>query len=313
MLGTALDLNTLRAFEWADPKAAWLALALAFALLFGVAKYAWGRRWTLPLAPGEKPPRSWSSYAAGLPMALRLVGLALLLIALMRPQRISSLSETSQQGRDIYLALDVSGSMQTSDLRPNRISAAKATLKHFVDTLAGDRVGLVVFAGKAFTQCPLSLDRDVVKYFIDQVDIGTVGVDGTAIGDGLLLAVQRLISEPKRGQVIVLATDGRSNTGQPPMLAAQVAAKAGIRLYTIGMGAKGGGIMTGRDPFGRLIQQRMEEPDEALMTAMRVEAEYLAESFAVIRAAHGSLDGYLEEALGVDAALRSRLHQRLLG
>jgi Ca-activated chloride channel family protein len=192
----------------------------------------------------------------------------LLLLALMRPQHITSFSEASLQSRDIYLALDVSGSMRAPDLKPSRIQAAKETLKHFVDTLQGDRIGLVVFAGKAFTQCPLTTDHDVVKYFIDQVDIGTVGIDGTALGDGLLLAVQRLLGEPKAGQVIVLATDGRSNTGQPPMLAAQVAASAGIKLYTIGMGAKGGAILRERDPFGRIYESRMEEPDEALMTSM---------------------------------------------
>jgi Ca-activated chloride channel family protein len=95
-----------------------------------------------------------------------------------------------------------------------------------------------------------------------------VGVDGTALGDGLLMAVSRLVKEPKRGQVVVIATDGRSNAGQDPMLAAQVAAAAGIKVYTIGIGAKGGALITQRDIFGRVQQYRMEEPDEGLMTRM---------------------------------------------
>ena len=181
---------------------------------------------------------------------------------------MTSSSESSVESLDIYLALDISGSMQTTDIKPTRIAAAKETLKHFVDGLPGDRVGLVVFAGKAFTQCPLSLDHDVVKYFIDQVDIGTVGIDGTALGDGILVALQRLAQEPKSGQVIILATDGRSNTGQDPRVAAQVAAQAGIKLYTIGMGAKGGGVMVWRAPDGQVYSQRQEEPDEPLMRSM---------------------------------------------
>jgi Ca-activated chloride channel family protein len=258
----------LRFYDYASPEHAWLLWLVGIALLWGPLKWFWGRRWALPLGPSERPPLALAGFAAWIPRLLRAIGLALLVIALMRPQTVSSQSESSVQSIDIYLALDVSGSMRTTDVKPDRVNAAKESLKRFVDRLRGDRIGLVVFAGKAFTQCPLSLDSDVVKYFIDQVQVGTVQIDGTALGDGLLLCVQRLIQEPKRGQVIVIATDGRSNTGQDPMTAAQLAASAGIKVYTIGIGAKGGGILTQADFFGRPVQYRMEEPDEALMTNM---------------------------------------------
>lgn len=263
-----LNPQTLRAYDWANPEHAWLLWLAGAALCWGPLKWAWGRRWAMPLYAKEPRPLYWTSFAAWLPRLLRAAGLALLVLALMRPQNVTKASESSVQSIDVYLALDISGSMRTNDVKPDRVTGAKEALKKFVDGLKGDRIGLVVFAGKAFTQCPLSLDHDVVKYFIDQVQIGTVGVDGTALGDGLLLAVQRLIQEPRRGQVIVIATDGRSNSGQPPLMAAQIAAQAGIKVYTVGIGAKGGATVTQRDAWGRVYTFKEEEPDEALMTQM---------------------------------------------
>jgi Ca-activated chloride channel family protein len=261
------QIQTLQNFEWANPEYVWLYWILLLGLIWGPLKWLWGRRWSLPLATGESAPLPWSAFVVWTPRLLRCLGLALLILALMRPQNVSTSSESSVEASDVYLALDISGSMQTPDVKPNRITAAKEALKGFVDGLPGDRIGLVVFAGKAFTQCPLSLDHDVVKYFIDQVDLNTVGIDGTALGDGLLLCVQRLIQEPHRDQVIVIATDGRSNTGQPPLLAAQVAAQAGIRVYTIGIGAKGGATVM--VPYmGQMVPVHEEEPDEDLMSKM---------------------------------------------
>jgi Ca-activated chloride channel family protein len=196
----------------------------------------------------------------------------------------------------VILALDVSGSMQANDLKPSRVEAAKQTLIQFVDALPGDRIGLVVFAGKAFTQCPLTLDHEVVKYFIGQMSIGTVQLDGTALGDGLLMALSRLLTEEgPQSRLVVLATDGRSNTGQDPLQVAQLAASQGIKLYTVGLGRKGGAIITQQDAFGRLQQYRMEEPDEGLMSAMAratggryfraTDADGLKEIYAQIAAA----------------------------
>jgi Ca-activated chloride channel family protein len=138
-------------------------------------------------------------------------------------------------------------------------------LKQFVEGLSGDRIGLVAFAGKAFTQCPLTLDHGVVTQFIDQMSVGTVAMDGTALGDGLLMCISRLAAEEgSKDKVVVLATDGRSNTGADPYTAAQLASEAGVRVYTVGMGRKGGALMRG--PDGRMY--KMEEPDEDLMKRM---------------------------------------------
>jgi Ca-activated chloride channel family protein len=263
-----LDVQKWRGFEWGNPEYTWLLWLVAAALLWGPLKWFWGRRWALPLGTHEGAPLPWTAALAWLPRLLRGAGLAFLVLALMRPQNVTNSPEASVQSIDVYLALDLSGSMIADDVKPHRVDAAKAALKTCVDGLVGDRVGLVVFAGKAFTQCPLSLDHDVVKYFIDQVQLGTVGVDGTALGDGLLLAVQRLIQEPHRGQVIIIATDGCNNAGQPPMLAAQVAAQAGIKVYTVGIGRRGGATVVQQDPWGRMVSYKVEEPDETLMTKM---------------------------------------------
>lgn len=254
-------------FELGSPQYAvygWLLLGL---LALASLRHFGGWRLSFSVLKGEGGV-GWLRGIAWLPKALRVAGLAFLVLALLRPRTVTVSTDKSIQARDIFLCLDVSGSMQANDLQPNRVEAAKQTLKAFVDRLDGDRVGLVVFAGKAFVQCPLTLDHNVVKYFIDQVQLGTVNMDGTAVGDGLLVALARLGQENKSGQVVVLATDGRSNAGQDPRLAAQVATAAGVKLYTIGMGRKGGAVMRFRDGWGRVFDQRMEEPDEATLSAM---------------------------------------------
>jgi Ca-activated chloride channel family protein len=243
----------------------WLPAA---ALAWGLLRWLWGQRLALPLTRGEGG-AGLLRFAAPLPRLLRLAGLTLLWLALLRPQSFRDSSEASVQALDIVLALDVSGSMQANDLEPNRLEAAKATLKRFIDALPGDRIALVVFAGKAFTQCPLTLDHAVVKHFVDQMNIGTVQVDGTAVGDGLLMALSRLLNESGPQQrLIVLATDGRQNTGTDMLEAAKLAEATGVKIYTIGIGRRGGAVFTQKDPWGRTVQYRMEEPDEAALTAV---------------------------------------------
>jgi Ca-activated chloride channel family protein len=254
-------------FDLFSPEYLWMAWVLAALLAWGLLRHFGGWRLSFSVLKGEGGV-GWLRSVVWLPRSLRLLGLGLLLMALLRPQTVKVSADKNIQSRDIFLALDVSGSMQANDLTPSRVEAAKATLKAFVDRLDGDRVGLVVFAGKAFVQCPLTLDHNVVKYFISQVDLSTVAVDGTAMGDGVLVALARLAQEPKSGQVIILATDGGNNAGTDPRLAAQVATAAGVKLYTIGMGRKGGAVMQYRDPFGGVHNVRLEEPDEKTLTAM---------------------------------------------
>jgi len=213
-------------------------------------------------------------YAHILPDALKILGVLLLVLALLRPQTIRKVTQEKIKGIDIIMALDLSGSMQSEDLKPNRVEAAKAVCRNFVSGLENDRVGLVVFAGKAFTQCPLTADYDIVKSFIDQVDLQTVRIDGTAIGDAILTATNRLEASGS-SKVIILATDGGNNRGFSPVEAAKLAAYKNIKIYTIGIGKKGGAPMIYTDNFGVKRQAvnpyngqplRYEEPDENVLT-----------------------------------------------
>ena len=257
-------------YDLGSPEHAWLFWLLAAGLVWGALRYGWGQRLALPLGRAEGG-AGWLRWAAPLPRLLRYLGLAFLLLALLRPQTVRQSSQTDVQSLDIYLALDVSGSMLTKDLKPNRVEAAKETLRHFVDGLAGDRLGLVVFAGKAFVQCPLSLDHEVVKQFITQVDIGTVGMDGTAIGDALLLATARLAEEKgAKDKVIVLATDGINNTGVDPAQAGNLAAGLGVRVYTVGLGQRGGAYL---GQLGGFAQAPKDPGDLAAWTSAKARAQ----------------------------------------
>ncbi len=207
-----------------------------------------------------------------LPDTLKILGIILLVIALLRPQLVRKETQEKIKGIDIILALDVSGSMQAEDLKPNRVEAAKRVCRDFVSGLENDRVGLVVFAGKAFTQCPLTVDYEIVNSFIDQVDLQTVRINGTAIGEALLTATNRLeASGPSK--VIILATDGVSNVGINPVEAAKIAAYKKVKIYTIGIGKKGGAPMVVMDSSGVKRQvvdnygtpQKWEEPDEEVL------------------------------------------------
>ena len=206
-----------------------------------------------------------------IPDILKIAGIILLVIALLRPQLVKKETQEKIKGIDIMLALDISGSMQAEDLKPNRLEAAKGVCRDFVSGLANDRAGLVVFAGKAFTQCPLTIDYEIVKSFIDQVDLQTIRIDGTAIGEALLTATNRLEASGTT-KVIILATDGGNNRGMTPIEAAKIAAFKRIKIYTIGIGKKGGSPMVYMDNYGVKRQAvdrytgqplKWEEPDEA--------------------------------------------------
>jgi Ca-activated chloride channel homolog len=208
-----------------------------------------------------------------IPDILKVMGIIFLLMALIRPQMVRKETQEKIKGIDIMLALDISGSMQAEDLKPNRLEAAKQVCRDFVGGLQSDRAGLVVFAGKAFTQCPLTVDYEIVKSFIDQVDLQTVRIDGTAIGEAILTATNRLEASGA-SKIIILATDGGNNRGISPVDAAKIAAYKKIKIYTIGIGKKGGSPMVYMDNYGIKRQAvdrfsgqplKWEEPDEATL------------------------------------------------
>ncbi len=197
--------------------------------------------------------------------------IALMVTALARPQKGESILRVSSEGVDIMLVLDTSGSMRAEDFvihgqRQNRLTVAKEVTRQFIENRPNDRMGLVVFAGRSFTQCPLTLDYPVLFELLDKVQIGLAD-DGTAIGSALVTAVNRLKTSKAASRVIVLLTDGVNNAGKiDPMTAAEVASKFGIKVYTIGVGTKGFAPYPVQDVFGNIAYQpvKIEVDDEAL-------------------------------------------------
>lgn len=186
-------------------------------------------------------PRSWRVRLVHLPMLLRCIVFALVVIVLARPQTHNSWGSRTVEGIDIMLAMDVSTSMLAEDLRPNRMEAAKDVASEFIAGRQNDNIGLTIFAGESFTQCPMTTDHASLLNLLQNVrtDIAARGLieDGTAIGMGLANAVSRLKDSKAKSKVVILLTDGSNNRGDiSPITAAQIAKSLGIRVYTIGVG-----------------------------------------------------------------------------
>ena len=195
---------------------------------------------------------------------LRGAALILFITALARPQRVSSEHEYQTKGVDIVISLDISGSMLAEDFKPeNRMLVAKQEATKFIRGRTNDRIGLVVFARKAFTQCPLTLDYDVLTRLLEEVQIGMIA-DGTAVGMGLATAVNRLRDSDAKSKVIILITDGENNAGNiDPITAAELARTFAIKVYTIGVGRGGLVPFPVNDPlFGKRYVQANVEIDE---------------------------------------------------
>ncbi len=200
-----------------------------------------------------------------LPFILRMIAVALVIIALARPQSTSKGENIYSEGIDIVLALDISGSMLAEDFQPNRIEAAKNVAQDFITGRTNDRIGLVIFSGESFTQCPLTVDYDVLKSLIKPLKSGMIE-DGTAIGLGLANAVNRLRESKAKSKVIILLTDGVNNRGEiDPITAAQIAQSFGIRVYTVGVGTIGEAPYPVQTPFGIRYQMVPVEIDEKVL------------------------------------------------
>lgn len=198
--------------------------------------------------------------------SLRVIALAALIVAFARPQTGVTGENVMTEGIDIVLALDISSSMLAEDLEPNRLEAAKQVAKEFVRGRRNDRIGLVIFAGEAFTQAPLTLDHEVVATLLDELRVGMIE-DGTAIGMGLATAVKRLRNSDAESKVVILLTDGRNNRGEiDPLTAAQMAQAMGTKVYAIGAGTRGMTRVPVTDQFGgrRYVPMRVEIDEDAL-------------------------------------------------
>ena len=216
-----------------------------------------------------RAPKSVRYYLRLLPFVLRTAAYALLVVALARPQGIEQNVRTSTEGIDIMLSIDVSGSMLARDFKPDRITAAKEVAASFISDRVGDRLGLVVFAGEAFTQSPLTTDQSTLQTLLARIRSGLIE-DGTAIGNGLATAINRLRESEAKSKVIILLTDGVNNRGEiAPLTAAEIAKAQGIRVYTIGVGTEGMAPYPAIDMFGNItfVNQKVEI-DEKTLTAI---------------------------------------------
>ena len=199
------------------------------------------------------------------PFVLRTIALCLIIIAIARPRSSSKIDKIDTEGIDIVLAMDVSTSMLARDFKPDRISAAKDIAVEFIAQRPSDRMGIVVFAGEAYTQCPLTTDRATLINLMKEVETGLI-TDGTAIGNGLATAIARMSSSDAKSRVVILLTDGVNNTGDvAPMTAAEIAKTYGVRVYTIGVGANGMAPYPVMTPWGPDVQQMEVEIDEPLL------------------------------------------------
>lgn len=212
-----------------------------------------------------RQPKSWKARLLFLLPLLTSLAMAGIIIALARPQT-SSLNETVEsEGIDIAISLDVSGSMLAEDFKPNRIEAAKKLAAEFIDARPTDRIGLVIFAGESFTQCPVTIDHRVLKEQLAAVKSGLL-IDGTAIGMGLATGVDRLRQTTGKSKVLILLTDGVNNTGLiDPQTALELAKTYGVRVYTVGIGTMGRALYPVQTPMGMQKQMAEVQIDEPLL------------------------------------------------
>lgn len=234
-------LNFFNDITFANKELLWLLLLIPAILAW----YIWKNRTynaelqvsSLNNFEGLKPsPKQYTRHSL---IILRLLSIALLIIVLARPQSRSSWKDIKTQGIDIVMSLDISGSMLAKDFKPNRLEAAKEVAIDFIDSRPNDRIGLVIFSGESFTQCPLTTDHAVIKNLFSGIKTGMVA-DGTAIGNGLATGISRVKDSKAKSKVVILLTDGVNNQGSvAPLTAAEIAKAFGVRVYTIGVGTRG--------------------------------------------------------------------------
>lgn len=209
--------------------------------------------------------RSVMGVLRHLPFLLRTVALVMIVIAIARPRSSTKMDRVDTEGIDIVLAMDVSTSMLARDFTPDRISAAKDIAIEFISQRPSDRIGIVVFAGESYTQCPLTTDRATLINLMKEIETGLIE-DGTAIGNGLATAVARMQNSDAKSRVVILLTDGVNNRGEiTPQTAADIAKTYGVRVYTIGVGANGTAPYPVMTPWGVQMQNVEVEIDEDLL------------------------------------------------
>ncbi|MCK4700306.1 MAG: VWA domain-containing protein [Bacteroidales bacterium] len=210
-------------------------------------------------------PNTFKHYLHHIIFGFRVLSVALLIIALARPQSFDKWEDISTEGIDIVMSLDISSSMLARDFKPDRLEASKELATEFISGRSDDRLGLVVFSGESFTQCPLTTDHAVVINMMRDIQTGIIE-DGTAIGMGLATAINRLKDSKAKSKVIILMTDGVNNMGEiAPVTAAEIAQSFNIRVYTIGVGSRGMAPYPVQTPYGRQYRNMEVEIDEEVL------------------------------------------------
>jgi Ca-activated chloride channel family protein len=255
------------AIHYAYPQAIWLLLLIPVM----AAWYIFRQLRTSPtirlsgIQPLKGSRSTWKNYARHLPFVLRQGVFALLVLVVARPQSSNSWENVTTEGIDIIISLDISGSMLAEDFKPNRLEASKAVAMEFIAGRPDDRMGLVVFSGESFTQCPLTTDHAVLMNLFQGIQSGIIE-DGTAIGLGLANAVNRIKDSDAKSRVIILLTDGMNNRGEiAPVTAAEIAKTYGVRVYTVGVGTLGMAPYPFRTAFGIQYQNVKVEIDEGVL------------------------------------------------
>lgn len=246
--------------HFAHPALLWLFLVY----LPLIAWYIWKRQKAYPslkissALPFRRLSAPWRSYGLHLLFVLRLLTIGCIIIVLARPQTRDSWNTSRTQGTDIILALDISSSMLARDFKPDRLEAAKDVAAKFVNARENDNMGVVIFAGESFTGVPMTTDRATLSNYIAALEMGQLE-DGTAIGDGLATAINRIKDGKAKSKSIILLTDGSNNTGTvAPLTAAEIAKKYGIKVYTVGIGKNGMAPFPTQNIFGRIEYVNME-------------------------------------------------------
>jgi Ca-activated chloride channel family protein len=253
---------------YANPKYLYLLLLLIPLIVWYIIKLR-KMQATFKMSSGfafEKAPSTIRVYLRHFPFLLRVIAIALVIIVLARPQSVNSSDVSNSEGIDIVMALDISGTMMAQDFSPTRLEAAKKVAAEFINDRPNDRIGLVIFGGESFTQCPLTTDHKVLLNLLTEVKFGMIE-DGTAIGLGLANSVNRLKDSKSKSRVVILLTDGSNNAGQiAPLTAAELAASYDIRVYTIGIGSRGTSTARIMTPYGLQSMQVSGDFDERTLT-----------------------------------------------
>jgi Ca-activated chloride channel family protein len=236
---------------------------------------------------------TWKVYMRHLPFVLRMIAVALIIVILVRPQSTNSWENRSTEGIDVMLAIDISGSMLAEDLKPNRLEAAKNVAASFINGRPNDNIGLVVFSGESFTQCPLTTDHAILLNLFKDIHSGMIE-DGTAIGLGLANAVSRIKDSQAKSRVIILLTDGSNNRGEiAPVTAAEIARTFGVRVYTIGVGTRGEAPYPFHTPFGVKYQNMpvdIDEPTLQQIASITGGQYFRATDNASLKSIYGEID-----------------------